>query len=221
MPEKVRIPLAVAEITAQFRTPRIDLIGSAMSVTVERIAEAWVPFGFRLPNLEILSTGAPADHGVSFKLPSEGIQFQFGAEKYIYRKEQASLVGAEKDLEPLLAAERVLLAGRHENVGSCVARVAMHLQAESCTPHQLLAPLFPAPLKKLLENRPASSFGHHLVWDQGDLLVDFSVPFANAVFVRFTTNFDGKPEIAVMLSQVRRKHAAILEALGVEEVGND
>lgn len=221
MPEKVRIPQAVGEITVQFATPRIDLIGSAMSATVERIADAWIPFGFRLRDLEILSTGAPVDHGVSFKLPSEGIQFQFGAEKYVYRKEQASLMGAEKDLAPLLAAEGVLLAGKMENVSSCVARVAMHLQVETCTTHELLAPLFPAPLRNILGDSPPMSFGNHLVWDGGDLLVDFSVPFANAIFVRFSTHFDGKPEVAEMLSQVRRKHAAILEALGVEEVGND
>lgn len=221
MPEKVRIPLAVGEITVYFRSPRIDLIGSAMSATVERIAEAWGPFGFRVADLEVMSAGSPADHSVSFRLPAEGVNLQFGAEKYVYRKEQVSWAGAERDFGPLRAAESLLLADKPESAGACVVRVGMHLQSETSTPHQLLAPLLPPTLSGLLGGQMPSRFGNHLLWDHGELLVDFSMAFANAIFVRFSTNFEVKPEFGEMMSEVRKNQTAVMTALGIEEIYGD
>ena len=220
MPEPVKIPMACAEYRARFERPYIGLIANDRPRVFEAVVAALLPFKFRLANTEIVTTGTAADHKVIFKIPERGISFQFGAEEYSFGKEGSSWSMAGEDAQVLVAAERALMEGSGASVESCMLTIAMHLQPLAKTREEILAPFVPAPFKAFMTQRQAQTFGNHLKWADGDVLLDFSVGFANGIFLRLTSQFKGQPPLADILAKVRSDEEAVFGILGVEAATN-
>ena len=220
MPEAVKIPAASAEYQARLVRPYIGLIAEDRPRVFESVATALLPFGFRLANAEIVTIGTPAEHKVVFRIPERGISFQFGAEEYRFGKDGASWNTADEDAQVLVAAERALTERSGVQVETCVFTLAMHLQPVSKTREEVLAPFLPAPFKTLLGQRQAQTFANHVKWADGDLLIDFSVGYANGIFLRLTSCFKGLPPLADILAKSRSDEDAVFGVLGVEEQTN-
>jgi hypothetical protein len=220
MPELVKIPLASAEYLARFERPCVGFIANDRLRAFEAVLAALLPFNLRLANTEIVTTGTPADNKVIFRIPERGISFQFGAEEYRFNTEFSAWSTADEDGQVLLAAERALMEGSRVQVVSCVVTVAMHLQPLTKTREELLAPFVPEPFKTFMTQRQARRYGNHLQWADGDVLLDFSVGFANGIFLRFTSQFNGHPPLSEVLAKVRSDQDTLFGILGVEEAGN-
>ncbi len=221
MPDLIKIPSAAAEIQARFERPCIGFIGADRPRVVEAIVSALLPFNFHLPNTEVVTTGSLADHKVIFKIPERGINFQFGAEEYRFTKEGSTWETAEDDTEVFLAGEHALLEGNSVKVTRCTVIVAVHLQLLTRPRDEVLAPFFPEPFRVLLTQSKAESFGAHLKWTTGDVLLDFSAVFANGIFLRFSSQFEGHPPVSEILTKVRSDGEAIFAILGVQEASGD
>ena len=217
MPELVKIPTASAEYQVRFDRPYVGLIANDRPKAVEAIVDALLPFNFRLANTQIFDNGTVADHKVVFRIPERGISFQFGAEEYRFGKDGSSWATADEDAEVLLAAENALLTCSGAKVGSCVLTLAMHLQPLVKTREEILAPFLPEPFKKLMIERKAQTYGNHLAWSDGDVLLDFSVAYSNGIFLRLTSQFKGHISLTDVLSKVRRDEEVVFGILGVEE----
>jgi hypothetical protein len=220
MAEVVKIPFATSEYQARFERPYIAFIGRDMPRAFDAVLTALLPFNIRLENTEVLTTGTPADHKVIFKIPERGIRFEFGAEEYKFTKEQANWSTVEADGQILLAAERALMEGSNANITSCIVTVAMHLQLLAKPREEILAPFLPDPFKTFLTQRQVQTYGHHLKFADGDVLLDFSVAFANGIFLRFSSHFPGHPPLAEVLAKVRSDQDTWFGILGVEEATN-
>jgi len=218
MPDLIKIPSAAAEMQARFERPCIGFIGNDRPRAVEAIVSALLPFNFRLSNTEIVTTGSLADHKVIFRIPERGITFQFGAEEYRFTKDGSNWETANDDIQVLLAAEQALLEGSGVKVNRCVVTVAVQLQLLARPREEVLAPFFPEPLRTCLPEGSADTFAAHLKWATGDILIDFSTMFANGIFLRFSSQFDGHPPLPEILRKVRSDEDAIFAVLGVQEV---
>ncbi len=217
MPEPIKISAASAEYRARFVRPYIGLIGNDRARAFEAVVTALLPFNFRLANTEIVTAGTLADHKVVFRIPERGVRFQFSAEEYSFGKDGSSWATADEDGQVLAAAERALLEDSGATIDSCTLTIAMHLQPLAKTREEILAPLVPGPFKKLMVERKAETFGNHLRWADGDVLLDFSVALANGIFVRLTSQFKGQPPLSDILAKVRSDEEMLFEILGVEE----
>jgi hypothetical protein len=220
MPELVKIPIANAEYQVRFDRPYIGLIANDRPRVFEAVVAALLPFSFRLANTEFITTGTPADNKVVFKIPERGISFQFGAEEYRFGKEGSSWATVDEDTQVLVAAERALLEGIGAKIESCMLTIAMHMQPLAKTREEILAPFVPEPFKKLMSERNAQTFGNHLKWADGDVLLDFSVAVANGIFVRLASKFGGQPPLSDILAKVRHDEETLFGILGVEEATN-
>jgi hypothetical protein len=220
MPEPVKIPSASAEYVARFERPYVGLIANDRPRVFEAVVAALLPFGFRLANTEIVTAGTLADQKVIFRLPERGISFQFGAEEYRFVKDGSSWNRSEEDGQILLAAERGLLEASGAKVESCLVTLAMHLQPLTKTREEILAPFVPEPFRPLREQRQAQTFGNYLKWADGDVSLDFSVAFANGIFLRLTSQFKGRPPLSDILTKVRRDEEMLFGLLGIEEAAN-
>jgi hypothetical protein len=220
MAELVKIPFASSEYQARFERPYIPFIGHDRPRAFEAVFSALLPFDLRLENTEVLATGSLADHKTIFKLPERGIRIEFGAEEYKFTKEPANWPTAETDGQILVAAERALMEGSDANIVSCIVRVGMHLQLLAKPREEILAPFFPDPFKIFLTHRQAQTYGSHLRFADGDVLLDFSVAFANGIFLRFSSQFIGHPSLAEVLAKVRSDQDRLFGILGVEEATN-
>lgn len=90
----------------------------------------------------------------------------------------------------LVAAEAALLDGTSTKIHSCLVTVALHAQWLTRPREEVLFPFIPAPFQEWAN---ATSYGNHLRWPSGDLLIDFSAVYANGIFMKFSTQFEGHP----------------------------
>lgn len=214
MADLVKIPLASTDYQARFERPSIGFIGVDRPRAIESVVEALLPFGFRLANSEAVVTGSLADHKAVFRFPDRGITLQFGAEYFQFTKEGSNWATAEEDVKVLVAAEQALLEGTSVKIGSCLVNVAMHAQLLTKPREEVLASFIPVPFR---EWRKAISYGNHLRWADGDLLLDFSAVFANGIFIKFSSKFDGHPSVQEMLERVHEEESSIFQLLGIQE----
>jgi len=220
MAELVKIPFADSVYQALFGRPYIAFIGHDRPRAFEAVFTALLPFNIRLENTEVLTTGTPADHKTIFKIPERGIRFEFGAQEYQFTKELANWSIAEADGQILLAAEHALMEGRNAKISSCIVTVAMHLELLAKPREEILAPFFPDPFKIFLTQRQTRTYGNHVKFADGEVLLDFSVAFANGIFLRFSSHFTGHPPLAEVLARVQSDQDALFGILGVEEATN-
>ncbi len=215
MPDLVKVPLASTEYQARFERPSIGFIGVDRPRAVEAVVDALLPFGFRLANSDFVATGPLADHKVVFRFPDRGITLQFTAEYFQFTKEGSNWATAKEDMNILVAAERALLnGGSSVTVANCLVTIAMHAQLLARPREEVLASFLPAPFR---EWRKAISYGNHLRWADGDLLLDFSAVFANGIFLKFSSRFDGHPSAPEILEQVQEQENSIFQLLGIQE----
>ncbi len=214
MPDLVKIPLASTEYQARFERPSIGFIGNDRPRAVEAVVDALTPFGFRLANSDAVATGPLADHKVTFRFPDKGITLQFGAEYFQFTKEGSNWATAEDDMKVLIAGERALLEGSSVKVGSCMVTVALHAQLMTKPREEVLASFLPTPLR---EWRKPIGYGNHLRWAEGDLLLDFSAVFANGIFMKFSSRFEGHPPAQQILERVHEEETSIFQLLGIQE----
>jgi hypothetical protein len=222
MAELVKIPFATSEYQARFERPYIAFIGHDLQRAFEAVFTALLPFDLRLENTEILATGTFAEHKTIFKIPERGIRFEFGAHEYKFTKELANWSTVEADGQILLAAEGALMERSDAKIASCIATVTMHLQPLAKPREEILAPFLPDPFKIFLTQRQAQAqtYGNHLGFADGEVLIDFSVALANGIFLRFSSHFTGHPPLAEVLAKVRSDQVAWFGILGVEEATN-
>ena len=197
----------------------LTLLLLAVTVVFEEVFTA-LAFNFLLANAEIINTGKPVDHKAIFRLPERGISFQFGAEGYRFSKEFLSWATAEDDGQILLAAERALMDGSSAKVASCIAIVGTHIQPLNKSREEILAPFIPQPFKILMQQRQTRSYATHFMFVDGDAVIDFSVGFANGIFLRFSSRFNGHPPLSEILAKVRSDQDALFGILGIEEDTN-
>ncbi len=220
MAELVKIPLASAEYVAQFDRPYVGLIATDRAKVFENVVAALLPFNFSLANSELVNVGNPAAHKTIFKLPDRGISFEFGAEEYKFTKEQAFWPTVNEDVQVLQAVQRTLLDVSGANIALSTVNIAMHMQLLVKPRDEILAPFLSEPFKTFVAARTLISFGNHLKWADGDVLLDFSLAFANGIFMRFSSQFQGQPPIEEMLAKIRSDQTSLFGLLGVEEASN-
>ena len=109
------------------------------------------------------------------------------------------------------------MEGSDAKIASCIVTVAMHLQLLAKPREEILAPFLPDPFKAFLTQHQVQTYGNHLKFADGDVLLDFSVVFANGIFLRFSSHFTEHPPLAEVLAKVRSDQNTWFGILGVEE----
>lgn len=217
MPELVKIPAATADIVARFDRPYVGLLVGDKIKVFEALVTALLPFDFRLANTEIVAGGKPAEERVIFKIPERGIIFQFGAEEYRFTKDGPAWSTAEEDAAVWNAAETALLTQSGANVAVCTASLAMHLLPLSKTRDEVIAPFISAPFKQLTDQQPAA-FGAHIRFaDRREVLFDYSLAYANGIFVRVSAELAGKPPISDILAKMHMEEQNVFKMLDVQD----
>ena len=112
------------------------------------------------------------------------------------------------------------MEGSNAKIASCTVTVAMHLQLLNKPREEILAPFISEPFKALMPQRGVRSYATHCIFADGDALLDFSVGIPNAIFLRFSSYFDGHPPLSKVFEKVRSDQAALFGILGVEEAAN-
>lgn len=217
MPELVKIPAATADIVARFDRPYIGLLTGERVKVFESLVTALLPFGFRLANTEIVASGKPAEERVVFRIPDRGITFQFGAEEYRFTKDGAAWSTSEEDGLVWSAAETALATESGAMVAACTATLAMHVVPLSKTRDEVIAPFISGPFKQFTGQAP-KAFGAHIRFaDRREILLDYSLGYANGIFLRFSSELDGKRPIPEILAKMHDDEQQVFKMLDVHD----
>ena len=217
MPELAKIPAATAEVVARFDRPYIGLLANDRAAVFEALVTALLPFTFRLANTEIISGGKPAEEKMVFRLPERGIIFQFGAEEYRFTKDGAAWATAAEDGEVWNAAETALLTASGAKIGGYGVTLALHIVPLSKTRDEVIAPFISAPFKQLTDQQ-ATAFGAHIRFaGGGEVLFDYSLGYANGIFLRLSSQLDGKQSIPEIIARIHHEEEQVLKMLDLQD----
>jgi len=220
MPFRVKIPYSSAEYQVRFARPIIKLIADR-ALAVQQVVDALLPFGFLLKNAETLSPNNPAEQKIIFRLPERTSSFQFGAEGFIFNKENANWTTASDDINVIEASERALLEGTKVEILTRTLTLAMHLQLLDGTREQVLDKFLPEPFREASEGQSVKSHGAQVTWQHGSMLVDYSAVVANGVFLRVANDFEASKTIRDMATHMYSGEKFAFQMLGVEEASNN
>jgi hypothetical protein len=220
MPEKIVIPFSLAEYVGQFRRPALQMLGGDRVAIIQDIVDAWEPWNFQLGNMEIKSQGTPAEQGISFKLPDQGITFFLGALGYTFQKENATWPGAGDTLKVLEAARGVVCCVPKVELATQTLTIVLHFQPKTKQNKSILAPLIAENLGQLFPSEP-TVYSTSLRWKDRHITLDGSASYANGIFLKLSHSFDGQASLETIAKALLEDELALFRLLDVEEVGNN
>ena len=95
----------------------------------------------------------------------------------------------------------------------------MHLQPLAKTRDQLLAGFIPPPFLSLATEKGVQSVASHIKFGGGEILLDYSLAYANGVFLRLSSIFQGHPTQAEMLARMTADQERVFKILDIQEAG--
>ena len=215
MPEKVTIPIAFLEYSAEFERPLLPALMDRARI-VQAIFDALTPWGMEIDNVEPITTGKPSHQGVNFKLPEKKVVFFFGAASCKFTKDDANWAAAEEMSKILTAARRALFDTSGAEMSVQKTFIALHLQPRSKTFVEILKP-FLSPALQSLENANVKTGASIIKWEKRRIVLDGSAALANAVFLKFEREFDAHADLESIAFQLKNDEDAIFKMLDVEE----
>ncbi len=218
MPEKIVIPFAVAEYTAQFRHPIIKLLGADTRIEIiQAIADAWEPWGFHINNMEVRTQGTMAEQGLSFTLPDKGVSFFIGPTECRFHKDRAFWTEREEILHMVSISRNALFSAVESDVRKQVIVAALHFQPTKKANKTILSALHSPTLAQLNDGIEPKAYATILGWENKHLLLDTSAGYANGIFVRLSMTFDGRASLEQVVQQLYDEELKIFRMLDVAE----
>lgn len=217
MPEKIVIPFAIADYTAQFRRPVIKLLSFDRIPLIQAIVDAWGPWGFQINNMEVRSQGNFTDQGVNFTLPDKGASFFVGPTECRFHKDRAYWSDTEETLQVLNAAIAATLEATQAEVAKQMVVIALHFQLTTRISKAFLSSLLSPTLKQLNDEHEPTAYAAIVGWGNKHLLLDTSAAYANGVFMRLSMSFDGDIDLQSVVQELHDEEVRIFNLLDVED----
>lgn len=215
MPEKVTIPIAFFEYTANFARPILEALMDRARI-VQAVYDALTPWKMKIDDIEPITTGKPSEQGVNFRLPDKKVLFFLGADSCRFLKTDANWAAAEEVITILNAALKALRETSGAQFSIQKVSVAMHLQPTKVRFVEILKP-FLSPAIQALDDAEVTTGAAIIKWDKRRVVIDGSAALANALFVKFDREFDANATFDMMATQLMSDEAAIFKMLDVEE----
>ena len=215
MPEIVKIPIAIFEVEMEYTGPDLKMWLDRANV-VQAVYKALQPWGLKVDDVEILTTGKPSEQGIRFKIPQRTASFFFGPANCRFTRDNTSWETAEETIQILDAAVSALLSQTEAQVASRKTVVALHIQLTSTPFRQVLAPLISPALRSLQPGEPTTA-ASIVAWENRKITVDGSAQLANGIFVRLERDFDGQTAYDDIARQLFADEKRLFALLGIEE----
>lgn len=212
---QAEIPYSMLEYTAVLQKPILE----AWAVPAQLVAvvlNALDPFGFKPDGVELKTRAEKlTENAIVFRRTPAGVTFTVGVEKVVIAAENLDWSDAEQFMKAARAGlDAVLQEGKAEiKLQNLV--LAIHIQLKTKPRHEVTAPLVSAETLKLLDGELKMP-GIILQREKCSVVIDGSLAFANALFVRI--NREHAPSVALtqMAEVLRKDEMQLFDVLGLE-----
>lgn len=215
MPEMVKIPISYFEVEMEYGSPDLKMWLDRINV-VQAVYTALQPWGVKVDDVEILTTGKPSEQGIKFKIPQKLSTFFFGPANCKFTRDGTSWDTAEETIQILNAAVSALIQQTGAEIIKRKTVIALHAQLANLPFIQVLSPFIP-PALGALEGEKPKTMAVVIKWENRKVTIDGSGQLANGIFIRFERDFDGKAFYDDMAMQLLADEHAIFEVLGIQE----
>ena len=219
MPELVTIPISFFEIEIDYKKPDIRLLADRAPF-VQGVFEALLPWSPKLDGIEILTTGAISQQGVTLKLPVKNISFFVGANFCRFSRNAVAWTMAEETLTifetSVSALERLTGVER----GIKRTSLGMHLQMQTASFRDILRPFLASSLMAL-NPEPFSTMAAVVKWSGRKITLDGSGSLANGLFLKLEREFESAASNEAIAQQLWKDEVEMFELLGVKEATNE
>lgn len=209
------IPYSLVEYTAVFKKPILGA-WTIPANFVAAILDALAPFGFTMDGVEVkIHTEKLSDYAFVFRRTPPGVTFTLGVGKLVITAENLDWTNAEQFILGARAGIDVVLRETKAEFKSQQLTVALHIQLKDRPRQEVTAPLLSPAALKLMDGEIKLP-GIILIRDKATLIVDGSVPYANALFVRIIREHAGDAGLEQMSAALRADEEQLFGALGLE-----
>ncbi len=212
---QAEIPYSMLEYTAVLGKPILE----AWTVPARLVAvvmNALTPFGFKPDGVELKTRAEKlTDNVIVFRRTPPGVTFTVGIEKFVIVAENLDWSDAEQFMKAARAGlEAVLQEGKAEiKLQNLV--LAIHIQLKTKPRHEVTAPLVSAETLKLLDGEVKMP-GIILQREKCSVVIDGSLAFANALFVRINREHSPNVAFTQMAEILRKDEMQLFDVLGLE-----
>jgi hypothetical protein len=219
VPQKaqVEIPHGVLEYTAVFKKPILEgwtvpayLVSSALS--------ALEPFGFKLDGVEVKThTEKLNEYAIVFRRNIPGLTFTLGIGKLVIMAENLDWTEADQFIAAARAGFEAIVQKAKAELESQQVVLAVHIQLKNKPRHEVTVPLL-SPMALQLIDGDLKFAGVILFREKASIIVDGSLAYANALFVRITREHPPDATFERMAEVLRADEEQFFDSLGLEGV---
>lgn len=212
---QAEIPYSMLEYTAVLGKPILEA-WTAPARLVAVIMNALAPFGFKPDGVELKTRAEKlTDNVIVFRRTPPGVTFTVGIEKLVIAAENLDWSDAEQFMNAARAGlDAVLQEGKAE-IRLQHLVLAIHIQLKAKPRHEVTAPLVSAEALKLLDGEVKMP-GIILQREKCSVVIDGSLAFANALFVRINREHAPSVAFAQMAEVLRKDEMQLFDVLGLE-----
>ena len=154
MPDIVTTPISYFEAVIEFERPNFQLLGFDRVAVVQALFDAFLQWGVKIDDLEIVSTGKTSEQGIKFKLPNKQSTFFFNASVCRFTRDNTSWPTAEETIKLLDAGLRIVIDAGHVKPATFKTVVALHIQPKNRPFTEILKKVVPPAMTTLNRAEP-------------------------------------------------------------------
>jgi hypothetical protein len=224
---QAEIPFGVIEYTATFKRPIISA-WTVPGVTVDAVLSALEPWGFKIDGVELkTNTEKLNDYAMVFRRTPPGVTFTVGTGKLVINAENLDWTEAERFVEGMTAGVNAVIAASsrmNQFLPNAKAEInwqqiglGMHIQLKTKPRKEITAHLVNEAAFNILDGEVKFQ-GIILQRDKTSIIIDASLAYANALFVRMFREHPPEATFQEIAQTLHRDEEQLFEVLGLEGI---
>jgi hypothetical protein len=212
---QAEIPYSMLEYTAVLGKPILDA-WAVPAHLVGILLNALEPFGFKADGVELKTRAEKlTENVIVFRRSPPGVTFTLGVERLVIAAENLDWSDAEKFITGASAGLDAILQEGKAEIRLQHLVLGIHIQLKTKPRHEVTSPLLSAETLKLLDG-DLKMPGVILQREKCSIVIDGSLAFANALFVRINREHAPGVSFEQMAEVLRNDEMQLFDLLGLE-----
>jgi hypothetical protein len=211
---QVTIPYGVVEFTAHFKRPILPAYPRSAEIIAD-VLNTLEPWGFTLEGVESPTATKLKDYAIVFRRNPPNVVITLGLGKVVIVAENLDWTDAEQFVAGAASALNTIVKVTGAEIKSHSLTVAIHVQFTTGSPRDIGAILHNPVTSEFLDG-PIKFQGIILQREKASIIIDLSLAYPNALFVRIMREHPPEMPLKDMAAVLRQDEERLYEVLGLE-----
>lgn len=215
-PEKTQaeIPFGILEYTAVFKRPILEA-WTVPALLVSAALDVLEPFGFKLDGVEVKTPPNLSEYALVFRRTPPGVTLTLGIGKLVIVAEDLDWTEADQFIAAAHAGINAIVEKSKAEFQAQHVTLGMHIQLKTKPRHEVTAPLLTPVAYRLLDGEIKFP-GIILQREKATIVVDGSLAYANALFVRINREHGADVSLEKIAEVLHADEERLFDTLGLQ-----